>query len=1540
MNFKSWVLLFLVGCGAFSDPDKIKKIDQKQFKTDTAFQSCEQLKIPGDIAFNGYFLYHFLLCSSDKTSEKQDALNGLSSIVQTMGVDGMDNMTSLLKEPFATDGKEKKYPLIQAMLVLLERGSYRDGKVLPDLFTRRFGVLQELLLELIPYWTVDLILDMNRTGKLKPLLDKWEVLFDKIDNQTFLSLIRTLLEDGPMRKSTAVLLEDLSQKDYYWAWKEVFNVSSYIPLSSNAISRCLDSWADPQITQEELSCHQNQYQENVREYPAESFQKLLGNLGEKKTNALVLLFDSLTKDFLNIPSSTRLSVIVRIFDAVKKTIATHQSPLRTYLSRINYFTKKDNSGRYQVDSGHTDILVSTLSNLIDSAGSEIGQVVNSKIGIVKLEEKMVDFFFQGGKIKGCDLSLRGMKDTDLTDRKEVFSLIYLYIAPHPRCRQGISPMASHSLAILQENLALDCNDKKKENFCPSENNMENMALTLQRVKWDDLASDQVADSALVKKLLLETMDEISAELSKDSHYLYWPRLAKGEVQTHTMKKLIEMVKERKDFSPGGVADFDGELKRLHEFDILQEDFLEKLLQFKINRLSAVLEQFDNIIDERRDANIKLERIFYGLYNQGPLEQLIHPRLYLGKLPGNIGKKISFHTPRVKDVLFQLRKEGMLFKNKYMVKGHNLNLPWPGIVGNSSRFYYDGQEGFFQGIRPARNPFSFADYFKSGSKSIHTLDDYALFSILQGHNVEKGRGEHLAHWIQEDFNHIFNDADLWYDYLSESSFSLIDNSYFDTTPYSFEEMRKLSLFYSLNFLYMPASLPLSETDIVHTMDRKWARRIPVMLSFQKKDTKSMHWSAFQRNYPDFLSKPSISFTDLIGELEDLTQEDFDIPWHELAKYTEEMNLEYLTDKQQEVLKILSTVNLFSVASDGFGTGRYIPVIGTAQECHEKKDEKLQQTSCPIVFLDSKSKQAFDSMRGFIQRRYLEQFCPLLFSGGGFSLNFVEYMQESLQLKIKNRSPKDYCSSIKNKNALLQLPDGSPREYTIPRIFHEKILNDLFKMGKNPRLASGLSTLVGQIRFAKIMDYPIGNKKILAKNILNSHGFLPPLLRAYSHHILTDNQGFFVKDMNIIGKYLDFMNRFLNLSVENYFWTAVVHYGADSKQEGDLENSTFQRFLSDFVLPHYEQWSQKETGRPVLEFVIELFLKMDEKEHREYRRSLSFLLSRPESSYSISTWNLFLFFMLDDIKKNHSSSTKLFWDLKGVKLLQYITRKEFLIGFGEMLHPFDSKEIDAALVSFIKALKSMRISSYEIVDTLQAFTDFFTRWYMGAGRLSEPRIYPVEKSLQSLLSQNRSIHYYDSVDTLLQKTTESLKDFEGNSAMPLSSHQHLLIDYMLKNLIDILHIHQEHFEKNGMKTSEDYVIKLMSSLVKFLQSHNQEGFSELVFLLGDERMGTWKKVYRKILFEEKTQSMIVKLLKDLAETNREDFVKLIEEMDILLPRIHPMAKFIDDHLIPQEDVSVDVIESIKTLRRISNPQNPIWPANRDVLHLWLKNPNDSR
>ncbi|MCY4523356.1 MAG: hypothetical protein OXB84_01320, partial [Halobacteriovoraceae bacterium] len=592
-------------------------------------------------------------------------------------------------------------------------------------------------------------------------------------------------------------------------------------------------------------------------------------------------------------------------------------------------------------------------------------------------------------------------------------------------------------------------------------------------------------------------------------------------------------------------------------------------------------------------------------------------------------------------------------------------------------------------------------------------------------------------------------------------------------------------------------------------------------------------------------------------------------------------------------------------------------------------------CPITFLDDGEVSAFDFFKDYVKSRYLEQFCPFLYAPGDFSLDFVEYMRSKLRLEIKNDVFLRHCASSADKNSLRYREGGPLRENRVTGAFHQKVLTDHLTMGKDPRLADGLSSLVGRIRFAKIIDSH-SDKKIQARQILNIAGLLPAPIRTYTNYKMINDQGLFIADIGILGKYLEFIDRFLNLSNDSYFWMALIHHGADAEKGEDFNNSVFQSFLQDFTIPEYDRWAQENPDRPVMEFAVHLFSRLDEADKHDYRKVLSMVLSRPESTYTISAWRLFLFFMLDFTEQNNQYPGY-FWDWDSVKIFQYLTRKEVLVAWGELSYPFNSREIDAALQAIIKALKKANLSPYDIVETAWELSAFFTDWYMGAGEGGVSRIYQLEKSLQYLASRPVDISYVKSLNVLLEKMNQKQKDFSDNPASSLADELPSLMDFLVKNWGNFLHLYSRHFIASKRNFPDNHGQKLMLSYRDLLRQNNPRGFYQLSSLLSDERLGTWQQLYGPLLFDDGNRKMVFELLDDLHTIKREDLTKMIEEMNLFLPRMHTMIKYVDDHVVPYRDTSMDILNLLKTIRRAGEFQNPVWSSNRELLLKWLDFPN---
>ena len=1487
MNFKIFFPLFLLSCGFVSDPSPPVSLESDIRALETTYD-CHRLKFPRDIAFNGSFLFHFFLCSSQQTNGESSLFPAMTSIVRRMGVGGMDNLADLFK----VNSSKNRYPLVESFSTILHRGVYENKQLIPGLYSSRFTTLQQLAMKFNPYWMGNLVFDMNRTGHLEKILNELNPLMNTLDNQTLLAFFQSVLTDSSLRESLVEILKEWTEKNRYQSVKDIFSLADFNP--SINTDDCLKEWIDPIISSKRQYCSEVS---SDRYNPADLYKTLLENLGEKKIKAMTVFFSSLIKDFLSIPSEERYSVILRLSHAIKGMMTTHDSPWRFLLAWINYFLKQDQEGRYVVSSHHADLLMETLKKMIEVGEGRITFTVNQKLGRVKLQDDIWNFLWKGGTPKNCLVTLPGLSQIELKNTDEFFSLIHQYFAPHPQCPQNISPISAHILSLLKDEL--ECQDS-------CESLTKKMIDHLFRADWDDLKENRHADPMLSSHLLVSTFMEIKEELKKDTRYLYWLRMANSDVSPSEMDQLIAMVKG-KPLTPENIAHLDFSLNGSVRFNMFKKDFLENILHWKINRLGLVLEQFTGIMETTDQADLKFQQIIRGLYNEGPLERLIHSRLYSNLLSSRISEYPS--SPRVNELLFLLRNKSGLLKNKYFNKTENISFPDPSSNEYAPTISYKKEDGsyYFDKIDLVRPPFGFEDYFVS-KNVVHTLDETLInSSMLSGHNVEKSDGESFVDWLE---NHLYPhliDVNEWHEYIPAADLAPIETTYFKTTPYSINESRKLALFYSKNLLYVSGTLPSSPFHMEKILQKRVIR--PQFLSYKMRDTRRYHWIEFQKNTPDFSDN---SLSDLAIRVGHLAKEGIHLPWASLPKKKEYRDLSMLSDREKHILKILSSSGLLTISNDG----RYMPLIGVDGECHLKDNPSIP---CPIKFLQDGPSSPQVALGEYVGRRYVEPFCPLLASSSDLSADLVREL--SLHLKLEIGNMEDHCLRMKENNLLFYDSEKKRRDLPIPLVFHEKILFDLFYMGKNPRLAPGLSLLPARIRLAKKYH---DDKKEAFFEIINTRSVIPVLLRSFSHRIVTNHHGYFITSPDGISEYLDFMEHFLS---KNSLSNALALYGGEIKAMDQLGQTIFEEFLTEFLIPHYNRWTQNNKDRPIIEFFLDAFLNMDKK----YLQMISQILSSPESSKSIVMVKQFVFFILDFTRKISPDSYLPYWKRDSIKLLQAVSRKELWVSLGELIHPFHWEEIKGGLNSIVGSLKKTDMNSRDIMEIFTDVTEFFTHWSMGKTETGI-RIQNMEKSLQSLFTHHPSPSYYKSLDRVMDAMNSHLPGFDGKKSPSLSDQSVVAVDYLIHHMIPLMNIYQEYFTRKDF--SDDYGRYTWMSFGDVL-NHNS-GFMELASFLKDRRLGTWRDVYRPLFFGEE-RKIFLKLLLDMTEFDLSIYQKALSEMDEFLIRSNKMISFIDNRIVPDEQTSIDVLVLINTLNLMI--EDGVWNKNKSLLEDWFKDWEDS-
>ena len=172
------ILSFLLhGCG-----DKVQKLsnDLYEIKSAESILACHEIKFPQRIEFNGTFIYSLPQCASNKTITGSESLPASIALVKTVGIAGLDTITDFLKSnpgrgQINTQGEGEnkakiEYPLIRAAMAFLTRGVFKQGQEDTVLLDRRFGELQQFLLQTNPAYLIELLLQFNEKQKIPELL--------------------------------------------------------------------------------------------------------------------------------------------------------------------------------------------------------------------------------------------------------------------------------------------------------------------------------------------------------------------------------------------------------------------------------------------------------------------------------------------------------------------------------------------------------------------------------------------------------------------------------------------------------------------------------------------------------------------------------------------------------------------------------------------------------------------------------------------------------------------------------------------------------------------------------------------------------------------------------------------------------------------------------------------------------------------------------------------------------------------------------------------------------------------------------------------------------------------------------------------------------------------------------------------------------------------------------------------------------------------------------------------------------------------------
>ncbi|MFZ9000733.1 MAG: hypothetical protein ACO20H_05490 [Bacteriovoracaceae bacterium] len=1564
------LLFLLVSCGQEVQP---LYDDTHEIKTIEALNACKEIRIPQGIDFTPEFIYHFPQCISNKDENGLETLTHSITLMKKLGISGLTDLVNLIKlDPTSTGN----YPLVSTIFYLMERGVFNSSSELDqDSYNKRFGVLQSFQEKMNPYWLTNLIFEMGKKDYLKDLLQVSGKFFDEVNIRPFMALFRAQLEDPKfqqtMIKSIQVILED---QIYYNSLSNLLTIEQAYEVKTSEKNQCIKDWLDPKLIGTPSQCR---FQEHRRNRDGEKvvsrgdlkYKNFVEKLTDSQMDVLVNLTGGVVKRFINIDSSERSGILQRYLIGLKDSVQNQAEPFKNALALLDYFFGREN-GQFKTKAKDLSQVVNSIEMSLKNGGPIIMAPVYKKITSAKLHQLIEDKIIEGGEVKSCPgLSLAPAYR--LFEKNQQISMVFeslnKYFVPTPKCRDNLAPVAAYILEILSEELELndqcriDRNGYGEDKPCLIDEVVTKASERLREIDWSSSVQEEESIPGLNKDFVLNSLKELRVEIQDDELYLHWLNLAPGKVSIEKIDILIEEVSKLNEATPEVLAYMDAILSSETEYrdefgeyideakfeeinntfkEIFKSNFLEKYLGLKIGWLDYRLEQFNDLFSRDDASNEKMLRILAGVYPGGPYEQRIQELFTFDKVKEKLGD-IPVNELKLKEILSRLRLEGVLFHNQGLDSA-DIKLP-PKYLGDPNKnvtaeFVGGADRNYrYQGLAYSSDPYGREDIFSdSFLRLTKMLKENDLFF---GANIDGEQSDDFVSWMRKSFFRDYIDS---LDTFALSSHELKSTplKYIDSTDYGPDDVRQFVLFDGLHFLYAPAELPKSKETYEFEWERK-KRRSLVSQSFMSFiETRENRWTHFLNLFPESLEYkgPNQEFlSDIYSRLVlPFKTTNYDsIPWGKLPSNVtgqRDLRVREFTPNQLEILKSLTTVNLMTINV----RRKFMPLIGVQKEC---SNNSRSNNKCPINFIDSKDEngevlvEAFDHYKSFLVSHYHAYFCSS-FITGPYSDELKKNLMEQAKIEFDStlaEKCKDYKNLFDNHKGQI---NNDLREFSI---------KEVFRLGKNPKLKPQVRNLSSKIAYERLKRRFQDKPKLFMREFLNSKGFFPAKAFLETTKRLTDHRGYLTHFPGIINIYTNYFFSLLKKTSKSEphlvsigapnIELSTIWYGANIKSDTPLKNGVVQRVLEDKLIKPFREF---DSEKPLAEFLVKVLKQLSGQE-------LKYLLSTasyPSDIEALTNFNetmpLLVKFLFEIDPRQD------FWETPGAKIFKILLRRENVKTIIDIMTPFNDREIIDALLA-IREEVLLSGSTSDQVELLGRFTEYLVNIIFRVNTQTEmPIANKVEDSLLYIIKDSYLPEDINRINTVLDFYGKSdLKDFENNVAMPLTDQLKPIIKYIIKDAYKGFSLYQNYFKNESSQYADTaYLKRIISGLIRPFDlmkgPQRLEATSEISQILQSPILGSWDKVYKKVLFDPQFNPYLLKSINVLEGVDNKVLLDAMDESNKILPDSHNLMKFVWKNIQWESDTSVDTKYAFGSFFRLSGAPKELMEKNVDLMKIWLFRP----
>lgn len=1488
-------MTFLLSCGANNSNTEFKS-SRSYRKSQEALAACNNISLPKDIAFNGHFLYNFVLCISQQDTEGKEKFPATINMVKTLGVDGLDALTKiLLFQPANKDPSKRLYPLLRAVSTFFTRHENDSWE------------LQNFLLEFKPYALFDTFYDYVKMQKIPTVLGYIKPLMFGPFIRSISSLLSHLLDhpeqQSNLHKSVKSFLTDVN---FYDASKDLLTLEEINFLSADLQQLCLQDWQTPEVYVQEMDCSQSQDAKKAngaslyREYFAQSAtQDQITSLAAMLGQTSRMLFES---------SENKSQILEQWKRSFHSLFKMQISPLKHYVGLAHFFTRDLKVKDFE------EIIVA-LEEILAQTGPQAMLSANLKLGSAKIHQKMEDMMIEGAPASSCPgVSLPALKSSQ---NPADWHATYLeYLKPNSHCPYSLPVLASETLSLISSQLGINypCSEELSD-ACLSDNELQFLSQALSE-NYQRINSDNDENENL-KSVVLEAL-EFARELTrKNTTALYSLNLAPANYPLESLTNLIELIRSQTTITPSLLAFYQ------ESQTAPGPTFFEDLISWYVTYASQYWSSYNQLFDNSYSSNNKAKILFQGLNPNGIYTRLAAHAFDPEKLPQELRQNINDNDfPKVKEFLFRLSTPGALFKNQRLDVFENFT-PWFNLANQSRsvEFFYKkkGREYEFQGLDLSKAP--------TLAKEIYSDDFWRLNALipedlLLAKDIHGQRQDDVLLWAHQQFFPYLTEQFSWEDLttqeLGPTSLKPLAN-HVRSTPYTNIEKKALALFFSQNYMLALSALPQNSNS--YKLEKSITTRRPEIrpqfLSLPSEEEN--YWVTFLTNFPKSFDKETSNIDELLNAwLTDFTEDNWKaINWKNLPFSRQgENDLTWPDGPHSQIVKVLSSLQLLAINSDDHMT----PFLGIDQECLGKDGK---QYNCPLTFVVTENKSAFANLKTYVKERSLSFLCPFLSSHKNIlNQDEVDYFKNELNLK-PNQNEINFCNKILEKSNLLTHDFSHKDRKGMLAKSMGQTLREVLENGKNPQIASSLLSSAQKIAYNRNLRYLSSNQE-MAKAWLNSQALTSQNEAQYSYKVLSDHKGLYLRAPGLLNNDLYFVFSLLSLKSSHYT-KAVWRYGNNLKADQDLEQGSFQRLIKEIVIKTYREIEDKE--QPFLGYVYQVLNQLVKEENAPLQEAIWYTLAYPDDIETLPTFTKTIPLFLNHIY--YKNQGEKLWTLAGPRLIRPLLLQENIRAFSLFSREFTPHQIKKFGQTLLATQKSFK-NQNDWVEGLQLLSTFLEQFATRANQdglvLSQ-----VEEDLKKLFSTDLIVREGESINQFFEILGQRQIDLNSQEAPSLAENLDLLFETLLNSGDHLLSLYQTRpdSKEDQLKTA------VLGLIAPFKEGAQAAGALELKNLLSLESTGLWDEVYYPLLYLPESQKSLVKWL----ESTEKIGVNLAQEAALEMPRAlsqsYPSLNYLVEKIEWDPETSQDSKNALISLRFMAQEDNVISTQQGQLLFDWLQN-----